>query len=443
MEYFVYNVDEYQPLAQGNKFAPVSPFRMAVAGGSDSGKTGMLLNLLMGNKKADNKNGSRYILCNDVVLFAKFPDEPKWKIVQDFYNELANPPDDADPGFYEDVSFKVLPYSEIPDPDEFDPIRSTVAVFEDLMHESKKIQDKIAQYFTHGRHRNISSIYVVQRFFALSKTIRDNVSYISLHRGGGNLYDIKNILTRYRENSDHLASTIDDLTSKQEFIIFDLRRSKTDPLSIRIRWDRPLCIQDANNSMKLDDCNNSTKLDDCNNSINIVDTSAEPLVNLKKKFQPLNKFSIAGQEAIAQAKRDGHLVEFARNFPSPIERKKLLADGVVVKNSDAWAKFVYREAFDIKNKDLGIRWREFDQARKGHCPTIKIKECSAESTPAIKKLEPDKSSQSVRYQELLDSRPLNKKNYIEGCKILTWLLSNDHIDQKIYQVGIKELGLPH
>lgn len=435
MEYFVYNVDEYQPLAQGNKFAPVSPFRMGVAGGSDSHKTNMVINLLIGTKKKDKKNGSRYILCNDVVLFAKFPDEPKWKIVQDFYNELANPPDDADPEFYEDVSFKALPYSEIPDPDEFDPIRSTVVVFEDLMHESKKIQDKIAQYFTHGRHRNISPIYVAQRFFAIPKTIRDNLTYISLHRGGGNLYDIKNILTRYRENSDHLASNIDDLTSKQEFIIFDLRRSKTDPLSIRIRWDRPLCIQDANNSTKLDDCNNDAEHRNSVSSINIVDT-AEPSVNLKKKFQPLNKFSIAGQEAIAQAKRDDHLVEFANNFPSPIERKKLLADGVVVKNSDVWAKFVYREAFNIKNKDLGIRWHEFDQARKGHCPTIKIKEFSAESTP-------DKSSQSVRYQELLDSRPLNKKEYIEGCKILTWLLSNDHIDQKIYQVGIKELGLPH
>ena len=304
MEFFVYNVDEYQPLVQGNKFAPVSPFRMGVTGGSNSGKTTMLMNLLMGTKKVDKKNGTRYIRCNDVVLFAKFPDEPKWNIVRDFYNELANPPDDADPEFYEDVSFKVLPYSEIPDPDEFDPSRSTVAVFEDLMHESKKIQEKIAQYFTHGRHRNISSIYVAQRFFAIPKTIRDNFNYISLHRGGGNLYDIKNIFSRYRENSDHLASIIDDLTLKQEFIVFDLRRSRNDPLSIRIRRDRPLHIPDY-------------ELDD--DSINIVDTSTSP--KNSKESRPLNKFSVAGQEAIAQAKKDGHLVEFAGNFPSQLNVK--------------------------------------------------------------------------------------------------------------------------
>ena len=59
MEFFVYNVDEYQPLVQGNKFAPVPPFRMGVSGGSDSRKTTMVINLLMGTKKVDKKNGTR------------------------------------------------------------------------------------------------------------------------------------------------------------------------------------------------------------------------------------------------------------------------------------------------------------------------------------------------------------------------------------------------
>ena len=39
MEYFEYNDDEYQPLKQGNEFAPISPFRMVVAGSSGSRKT--------------------------------------------------------------------------------------------------------------------------------------------------------------------------------------------------------------------------------------------------------------------------------------------------------------------------------------------------------------------------------------------------------------------
>ena len=428
MEYFVYNIDEYQPSNRGNEFSPLMPFRMVVAGSSDSGKTTMIVNLLIGTKKVDKKNGSRYILCNDVVLFAKFPDEPKWNIVRDFYNEISKDPDSE---FYEDVSFKVLPYDDIPDPETFDPSRSTVVIFEDLMHEPKKIQDKIAQYFTHGRHRNISPIYVTQRFFAVPKTIRDNVTYISLHRGGGNLSDIKNIISRYTEHSDQLAPRIDELTLKREFIIFDLKRSRNDPLSIRVRWDSPLDVQSSEPLTHIS-----------GNSINIIDQSSGSIAeqcgsaSTSKEFQPLNKFSIAGQEAIEQAKKEGRLVEFAGKYPLPSDRKKLLANGITAKNSDTWARFVYREAFGIKDKDLGNGWREFIQKVKGHDTGLRIVESHDQgSAPLI-----HKNTYLLRYKDLLDSRPLDEKKYIEGCEILLWLLSNEHIDQKIYQIGTRELS---
>ena len=68
MDYHTWHVDEYEPKSlQGNKFAPVWPFRMVVSGSSDSGKTTMIMNLLMGNKKL-KEDGERYILCNDVIL---------------------------------------------------------------------------------------------------------------------------------------------------------------------------------------------------------------------------------------------------------------------------------------------------------------------------------------------------------------------------------------
>lgn len=394
MEYFEYNDDEYQPLKPGNKFAPTWPFRMVVSGSSGSRKTENIVNLIMGTKKADKENGSRYILCNDVVLIAKFPDEPKWIIVREFFNDLAKT---------EDVSFKVLSPSEIPNIDEFNPERSTLVVFDDLMHESKKIQEQIAKYFTHGRHRNISPIYIAQRFFSIYKTIRDNATYIVLHRGGGNLYDIKNIISRYTENSDHLAPIINDLTLKQEFIVIDLRRSKIDPLSIRVRWDKPLEVE---------------------NSVNIVQSI------------PQSKFNIAGQEAILIAKKENRLVEFAGNFPSPNIRKKLLANGVIAKNSDIWARLVYREAFGIKNKDLGSGWHDFAQKIKEGAKLLQNNEISI---PQVES-RPDKNLYFLRYKDLLDLRPLDEKKYIEGCEILTWLLSNGHIDQKIHRVGIKELN---
>src|SRR5215471_480979 len=150
MNYYIYNIDEYQPLEQGNKFAPTCPFRMVVSGSSDSGKTTMVMNLLMGDKNME-EDGERYILCNDVILIGKHLDEPKWNIVRDFYNLLIEEG--------EDVSFKALPATEIPDIEEFGADRSTVVIFEDLMNASKKIQKRIAEYFSSERHRNISSIY--------------------------------------------------------------------------------------------------------------------------------------------------------------------------------------------------------------------------------------------------------------------------------------------
>ncbi|CAB5373725.1 unnamed protein product [Rhizophagus irregularis] len=108
------------------------------------------------------------------------------------------------------------------------------------MDAPKKIQDLITGYFTHGRHKNISCIYVAQRFFAIPKAIRENVNYISLHGSHGSLTDTKRIIRLYTEESESLAPVIDDLTLQREFVVFDLRRSKSDSLSIRVRWDTSL-----------------------------------------------------------------------------------------------------------------------------------------------------------------------------------------------------------
>src|SRR5579859_1569859 len=123
MEYYVRHVDEYsEDPRQGNEFAPAWPFRLLVSGSSDSGKTTMIINLLMGNKKL-KKDGERYILCNDVVLIGKHLDEPKWDIVKNFFDGLVKEG--------EDVSFKALlaDIDIIPKLDEYDPSRATVVIF--------------------------------------------------------------------------------------------------------------------------------------------------------------------------------------------------------------------------------------------------------------------------------------------------------------------------
>lgn len=401
MDYFMWNVDEYQPLEGCNKFAPTWPFRMATVGSSDSGKTTMNMNLLMGNKKM-KEDGKRYIPCNDIVLIGKHLNEPKWKIVEDFYNELAEEG--------EDVSFKSYNPEDMPAVSDFDPARSTIVIFEDLLNESKKIQDSIASYFTHGRHNNISSIYVAQRFFKIPKTIRENLTYISLHRGGGSLSDIKRIISQYTEHSDSLAPIIDDLTLKKEFIVFDLLRSRSDPLSIRVRWDTSLRLILDKSQIEPGSILDKSQIE--TRSIN--NTSSSELSS---------KFSSYGQNAIALAKKNGSLIEFARKMPVPKERSLLLAEGVNVKNNDIWARYVFREAYGIVGKDLGSEWQDFVK---------KIKNEFVSSS--------SKNSQYLRYKKILELRPLDDKKFIEGCEILLWLFSNSHIDRHTFLVGIKELS---
>src|SRR5215216_4019023 len=130
MDYNFWHTDEYsRDLKQGNKYTPACSFKMIVSGSSNSGKTTMLLNLLMGNKKL-KENGERYICCNDVVLIGKHLNEPKWYIVRDFYNELEEEG--------EDISFQAISPEDIPDVKEFSPDRFTVVIFEDLMNMPKK-----------------------------------------------------------------------------------------------------------------------------------------------------------------------------------------------------------------------------------------------------------------------------------------------------------------
>ncbi|GET50915.1 hypothetical protein GLOIN_2v1874888 [Rhizophagus irregularis DAOM 181602=DAOM 197198] len=226
MDLYVYNLDEYTTDSrQGNEFAPSWPFRLAVAGSSDSGKTTMIINLLMGDKKA-KEDGERYIL-----------------FVRDFFKE-------------EEIPFTAVSHSEIPNVKDFNSTQATVA-------------------------------------------IRENVNYISLHGGHGNLTDTKRIIRQYTEESESLAPVIDDLTLQREFVVFDLRRSKSDPLSIRFEL------------------------------------------------------------TVAEAKKSSQLIEFAREYPSPKERKHLLVSGIIAKNADTWIKYVFREAYGLSGKTLGSDFQKF------------------------------------------------------------------------------------
>ncbi|GET62274.1 hypothetical protein GLOIN_2v1874888 [Rhizophagus irregularis DAOM 181602=DAOM 197198] len=395
MDLYVYNLDEYMTDSrQGNEFAPSWPFRLAVAGSSDSGKTTMIINLLMGDKKA-KEDGERYILCDAVILVGRYLDEPKWAVVRDFFKE-------------EEIPFTAVSHSEIPNVKDFNSTQATVVIFEDLMDAPKKTQDLITGFFTHGRHKNISCIYVAQRFFTIPKAIRENVNYISLHGGHGSLTDTKRIIRQYTEESESLAPVIDDLTLQREFIVFDLRRSKSDPLSIRVRWDT-----------SLSSITDQSQFDPSSNS---VQSPFDPSLNpVRSKFSPY------GQKAVAEAKKSSQLIEFTREYPSPKERKHLLVSGIIAKNADTWIKYVFREAYGLSGKTLGSDFQKF---------LAKVRDRTTKTE--IPKPETVKELFS-RYEVLKSSHPLDNKKLIEGIGVLLQIFSKGHMDRRALRVGINSI----
>ena len=150
MEYYIYHLNETKNTKNINHSASLAfPFRLLICGKSDSEKTNMILNLLLGNKIQHlykEKKGNQYVKNNNLVLIGKHTHEPKWMLVKNCYEIFAK----GLKPYRENVTFRALKANAIPDITKFSPDRNTVVVFEDLCAESKKNQDRIVPYFISG-----------------------------------------------------------------------------------------------------------------------------------------------------------------------------------------------------------------------------------------------------------------------------------------------------
>ncbi|CAG8847085.1 12667_t:CDS:1, partial [Gigaspora margarita] len=226
MEYYeLRKLDEIIPSKKQNPFAPRYPFKLLVAGTSESGKTSMVVHLLLESKypkiypwmsgekrdhkmlKGVSKNfGERYIPCDDLIVVAQYQDEELWEVVQCFYEFIAM---DKQAPWYENVRFKLIAPEELPNISSFKRTgRFTVIVFDDLAGEPLATQLKIVPFFRSGRHDGISSIYIAQHFYETHPNIRANLKYISLHHGYRTLDSIKRILKDTHNDYEPLAKKI-------------------------------------------------------------------------------------------------------------------------------------------------------------------------------------------------------------------------------------------
>jgi len=199
MEYYeLCKLDETVFSKKQNPFAPKLLFRLGVVGISESGKTKMVVHQFLESKfpkvypwmsgkkhghkipKSRSKNfGERYIPCDDLIVVAQHQNEKLWETVQCFYEFIAK---DKQASWYENVRFKLIAPEELPDIVFFKRTgQSTVIVFDDLAGKLLATQLKIIPFFRSGRHEEISTIYIAQRFYKIYQNIRANLKYSIFH----------------------------------------------------------------------------------------------------------------------------------------------------------------------------------------------------------------------------------------------------------------------
>ena len=149
-------------------YSPDHPYRILIIGGSGSGKTNVLFNLIENQPDIDK-----------VYLYAKDPYEAKYqylikireKVGIDHHNdprayiEYLNDMHDV----YRNINY-YNPYKE----------NKILIVFDDMIADTiknKKIDSIVTELFISGRKLNISLVFITQSYFKVPKDVRLNTTH--------------------------------------------------------------------------------------------------------------------------------------------------------------------------------------------------------------------------------------------------------------------------
>ena len=147
-------------------YIPDHPHRVLIVGGSGSGKTNALLNMLSHQNDIDK-----------IYLYVKDPYEDK-------YQYLIKKREDVGRKHFQNPQAFIEYSSHIndvfPDINEYNPNknRKIVIVFDDMIAE--KLPPQVTELFIRGRKLNISIIFITQSYFKTPKDIRLNATHYFL-----------------------------------------------------------------------------------------------------------------------------------------------------------------------------------------------------------------------------------------------------------------------
>ena len=149
-------------------YIPDKPYRILIIGGSGSGKTNVLLNLIENQQDIDK-----------IYLHAKDPSEAKYQYLIN-KRESVGINQFNDPKAFIEYSndmhdvYKSLNYYNI------DKKNKILIVFDDMiadMIHNKKLDSIVTELFIRGRKLNISLVFITQSYFKVPKDVRLNTSH--------------------------------------------------------------------------------------------------------------------------------------------------------------------------------------------------------------------------------------------------------------------------
>jgi len=137
-------------------FLPKPPFRAIILGTTGSGKTTLVLNLLL-----------RFMEYDQLFVVAKMLEEEKYEFLDKLFERLAQKCKVDKSDLYQ--ATKNL--EDLPSIDDFpNDGKTRVVVFDDLI--SEKDQKKVEEYFTRGRKKLVNELYVAHGYSEVPKMIR-------------------------------------------------------------------------------------------------------------------------------------------------------------------------------------------------------------------------------------------------------------------------------
>lgn len=135
------------------------PFRMCITGTSGSGKTNCLVEIIEQINAFDK-----------IMIWAKDTEEPLYATMIDSVREAEKKTGASILTVSNDIN-------DLPELKTISKENNTLLIIDDMINEKDKMLKRVAEYYTMGRKKYVSPIFLSQSYFKIPKIIRENSNY--------------------------------------------------------------------------------------------------------------------------------------------------------------------------------------------------------------------------------------------------------------------------